>query len=165
MNIFYLDSDPIRAAEYCCDKHVVKMTLESAQLLCTAHAVLDGNVARKGYFLKPTHINHPSALWVRQSRTHYEWLYEHLRGLCSEYTRRYGKVYKIEREGLLEVLSTPPENLLDTGFTEPPQCMVNFCQVEGDAVAAYRNYYLREKARFAKWKLGNEPEWWNKVPD
>jgi hypothetical protein len=47
MNIFYLDKDPIKAAEYSCDKHVVKMILESAQMLCTAHRVLDGeNICR-----------------------------------------------------------------------------------------------------------------------
>ena len=80
MNIFYLDRDPHEAARLQCDKHVVKMILETAQLLSTAHNELDGGQIA----YKTTHKNHPSAVWARKSLDNYLWLYRHLEGLGSE---------------------------------------------------------------------------------
>ena len=65
MNIFVLDNDPFKAAEYQCDKHVVKMVLETAQLLCSAHETAP---------YKRTHYNHPCAIWTRSSLSNYMWL-------------------------------------------------------------------------------------------
>ena len=90
MNIFYLDKCPVKAASFQYNKHVVKMILESAQMLCTAHHLL-GNT---NVPYKPTHKNHPSAVWVRQNAKHYQWLYNHMLALGNEYTKRYNKIHK-----------------------------------------------------------------------
>jgi len=88
MNIFYLSHDPVQAAKYQYNKHVVKMILETAQLLCTAHHELGTNIDIP---YKATHKNHPSAIWVRSSAEAYMWAYEHMLALGKEYTKRYGK--------------------------------------------------------------------------
>ena len=154
MNIFYLDADPRVAARMMCDKHVVKMILESAQLLSTAHHEL-GTANENMY--KPTHKNHPSAVWARASYENYVWLAEHALALCDEYNIRYGKVHKTEHM-LVNDLFDPPDNIPRLGFTEPPKCMPDEFKVK-DVVESYRRYYVGAKARFAKWKLGNEPVW------
>ena len=97
MNIFYLHPDPKKCAEMHLNKHCVKMILEYAQLLSTAHRVLDGDDYANQYNLyKATHVNHPSAIWVRQSCYNYSWLMQLLCHLCIEYTHRYGKVHKVQ---------------------------------------------------------------------
>ena len=83
MNIFYIDTCPVKAAQMQCDKHVVKMVLESAQMLCAAHHVLEGG-APVPY--KLAHKNHPSTVWVRSNSKHYDWLYRHFKALSDEYT-------------------------------------------------------------------------------
>jgi len=111
------------------DKHCIKMILEYAQLLSTAHRVLDGSIIerlstsgrkQKVYVLadnrdatlySATHVNHPSAIWVRQSYANYVWLSKLLTELCKEYTYRYGKIHKVERVGLEEELMYPPMNI------------------------------------------------------
>ena len=109
MNIFHLDNDPVKAAQMMCDKHVVKMIVEYAQLMSTAHRVLDGTeyydktkngrkikrwklngAAEERLLYKASHVNHPSNIWVRKCNDNYRWLYKHFRALCDEYTRRYG---------------------------------------------------------------------------
>ena len=92
MNIFYLDKDPVIAAQMHCDKHVVKMILESAQLMSTAHRFLDGDrYADKNGLYKLTHKNHPTAIWVRKSKENYMWTWNLLDALLQEYTKRYNK--------------------------------------------------------------------------
>ena len=89
MNIFYLARDPEIAAQMMCDKHVVKMILESAQMLSTAHRVLDGDEYANSHGLyKMAHKNHPSTIWVRSSVKNYMWLYDHMIALMNEYTHR-----------------------------------------------------------------------------
>lgn len=142
MNIFYLSEDPEKAAKYMYNKHVVKMILESAQLLCTAHVISDGENANVPY--KVTHKNHPSAIWARESTSNYQWLYNHMLALGEEYTRRYGKIHLtiIKCSG---VLSKAPMNVTKTDFTPMPQCMPDQYKVEGNSVEAYWNYYEAEK--------------------
>ena len=142
MNIFYLSTDPEKAAKYMYNKHVVKMILESAQLLCTAHVMLDGDDADVPY--KVTHKNHPSAVWARESTYNYKWLYNHMIALGEEYTRRYGKKHLtiIKCSG---VLSNAPTNVTKTGPTPMPQCMPDQYKVPGNSVEAYWNYYEAEK--------------------
>jgi hypothetical protein len=153
MNIFYVHTDPLVAARSLCDKHVVKMILESAQMLSTAHHELGSAV--DGMY-KKTHANHPSNIWVRQNKQHYDWLYNHAIALCSEYTERYGKVHKTE--GVLrEYLSKFPKGLKNTEWQEPPQCMPEEYHC-GDSVTAYRKYYIGDKAYMATWKQ-NKPNW------
>ena len=144
MNIFYLHQDPYKSAEAMTNKHVVKMILESAQMLCTAHHMLDnGNVDQKLY--KPAFVNHPSTKWVRESKKHYEWLYSHFVGLNKEYTKRYDKVHATYFR-LFEVLEKFPENIPDKKFVQPPQAMPDMYKTR-DSVVAYRQYYVGEKLK------------------
>ena len=136
MNIFYLSRDPVEAAQAQCDRHVVKMILETAQLLSTAHHELDGGQVA----YKSTHKNHPSAVWVRESLDHYEWTVYHLEALGREYERRYSKVHKTIRDHF-KALQRPPVALQGVrGFTDPPQCMPDECKRD-DAVLGYQIYY------------------------
>jgi len=162
MNIFYLSKIPEEAAEMHCDKHVVKMILETAQLLSTAHRVLDGNEwAEYVGLYKATHKNHPSSVWVRSSNDHYKWTLDLLFYLCKNYTLRYGKIHKTMR--LLDSLGVVPEYIEDDGFTQPPQCMPDEYK-RNCSVRAYRAYYNGEKAHFAQWNHSETPEWWTGVP-
>ena len=180
MNIFYLDHDVRKCAEMHNDKHVVKMILEYAQSLSTAHRVLDGveliglsDSGRKKKFwtlgdsrdytlYKATHINHPSAVWVRKSVQNYMWLAEMLEVLCGEYTYRYGKVHKVERDGLMQLLKNEfPKNLPIAPFTEPTPAMPDDVKIIGDSIKSYRNYYINNKAHLANWKKRQVPEWFN----
>jgi len=177
MNIFYLDRDVQKAAQYHCDKHVVKMILESAQLLCTAHRLLDGTMYlgktaanrnikrwelpdwREQVLYKAGHINHPSAVWVRSNMDHYRWLYDLMYYLIYEYKHRYdGKKHKCE--DLLQPLLDAPHNIPIVDWQEPPQAMPEDSKVVGDSVQAYRNYYMNHKKRFATWKVRGQPEWY-----
>lgn len=141
MNIFYLDPDPVIAARMQCDKHVVKMALETAQILSTV----------TGGPYKPTHKHHPSVLWAHKQPS---WVLKHFMGLLAEYHHRYGRHHKCA-ELLLSFTELPP----DEPWTDPPQCMpVNYHQA--DTVQAYRAYYRGDKARFAKWQRGRAaPDW------
>jgi len=164
MNIFYLNRKPKIAAQMMCDKHVVKMILESAQMLSTAHRVLDGDEhADKVGLYKMAHKNHPSSIWARSSIENYVWLYEHMEALMGEYTYRYDKKHATER--LHGVLARPPWHMIGmpVGFTDPPQCMPDYCKND-DAVSAYHKYYIMEKANFATWKRRDKPEWFNIDP-
>ena len=156
MNIFYLDNHPDDAAEMHCDKHCVKMILEYAQMLSTAHRELDGNVPDILY--KSTHKNHPSTIWTRSSKQHYDWLFRLFRMLSAEYTLRYGKIHKTW-EKLGKILETAPKNIVEIGWSDPPQCMPDHCK-KPDTIDAYRNYYLTEKASFSTWNYSKQPTWW-----
>ena len=159
MNIFYLDPKPQKAAEYHCDKHAVKMCLEYAQLLSSAIHVTSPEIALKVNIYALTHKNHPCAIWTRSSESNFIWLADLAIELGMEYTRRYGKIHKSIVE-IVENIEIP--NLPKIGFTEPPQCMPDVYKVENNAVQAYRNYYLGDKARFAAWKYTKQPDWWTK---
>ena len=178
MNIFFLDKDPKICAEMHVDKHTVKMILEYAQLLSTAHRVLDGVISegvsatgrkRKSYVLSDyrenilysaTHINHPSAVWVRHSAMNYHWLYTLLVALCKEYTYRYIKTHKVESSGLLNMLQITPKNInAYLNFTEPTPAMPDSYKVVNDSIQSYKNYYLGEKQRMFSWKNRSVPNW------
>ncbi len=189
MNIFYLDHDVRKCAKMHNDKHVVKMILEYAQLLSTAHRILDGvlsaGVSASGrkktiYVLadnrdttlySATHVNHPSAVWVRQSAKNYMWLAELLEECCKEYTHRYDKVHKVERDGLMQALKNQfPTNIPDGPFTGPTPAMPEDVKVlrevytdryELDSLASYRNYYIKNKTHLANWKKRPVPDWYN----
>lgn len=179
MNVFFLDSNPETCAKAHCDKHVVKMIIEYAQLMSTAHRMLDGTewtdrtangrrIKRWKHpsehfdakLYKASHVNHPSAVWVRQSRANYDWLYSMWYNLCFEYTIRYGKVHATF-EKLATALQFAPINIRDTVFSEPPPAMPDDCKIKGDSVASYKKYYIQEKAGFAKWTKRQIPEWFN----
>ena len=157
MNIFCLDSNPISAAKFQCDKHVVKMTLESAQLLCSAHLILDGNEASENFY-RLTHKNHPCTIWTRENSSNYKWLYEHFTGLCDEYRFRYGKTHLTDKK-LRNDLSIPPANIMSAELTPfalaiPDQFKV-VCPVE-----SYRKYYRSKTSQFQmKWTKREVPGW------
>jgi len=145
MNIFYLNKDPKKAATVQYNKHVVKMILESAQMLCTAHhhyAELYGYKTFVPY--KKAHYNHPSTKWVRGNKSQYLWLYNHMIALGKEYTKRYGKEHLTITKCKAPLMFTP-NGIPDGFFKEPPQCMPDEYKVEGDSVTAYWNYYENEK--------------------
>ena len=177
MNIFFLDKDPRLAAEYHCDKHVVKMILESAQLLSTAHRLLDGqmyieqkattgrnvkrwrlNDEREKVLYGVTHINHPSAVWSRSNIDHYRYLYDLFVYLMDEYTYRYGKVHKCTT--LAKYLSSPPFNLNDYTQTPILCAMDKKFIISENGVENYRNYYIMGKKHLAKWTKRSPPEWY-----
>ena len=139
MNIFYLDECPDKAARLQYNKHVVKMILESAQMLCAAHHVI-GNPDDVPY--KLAHKNHPSTIWVRQNSIHYDWLYDHMRALGDEYTKRYGKTHLSITK--CKHLVYPPKNIPTVMFNQPPQCMPDEYK-DKCSVQAYWNYYIGEK--------------------
>ena len=145
MNIFYLHRDPVKAARIQYNKHVVKMILESAQMLCTAHhhyAELNYPMVDVPY--KKAHYNHPSTIWCRQNSHQYMWLYKHMLALGEEYTKRYNKTH-LTITKCKEVLKHLPLGIPVGTFTEPPQCMPDEYKVQDDSVSAYWNYYENEK--------------------
>ena len=145
MNIFYLHKDPVEAAKLQYNKHVVKMILESAQMLCTAHHEIMGDDANVPY--KRAHVNHPSTIWARRSAQNYVWLYDHFVALAQEYKKRYGKDHLsyTKCEPYLRFL---PGGLPHTGFTQPPQAMPDEYKNEC-SLQAYWNYYINDKKRIA----------------
>ena len=160
MNCFYLSNCPQEAAESHNDKHCVKMILESAQMLSTAHRELDGDVPDILY--KSPHKNHPSTVWVRSSKQHYDWLFRLFRMLSAEYSIRYSEHnFKVHKtwDKLGKLLENAPKNIKDNGFIPPPQCMPDHCK-KPDTIDAYRNYYMTEKASISTWKYSNQPTWW-----
>ena len=156
MNIFVLDEDPFRAAEYACDKHVVKMILETAQLLCSAYQDEYSCDSCGPVPYKKTHYNHPCSKWARESMQNYEWLIMHGDGLCAEYTSRYGKHHKSGE--VIRYCEKHMPDLPDLGLTSFAQAMPDQYKSKS-AVAAYRDYYKGEKSRIAKWKNG-APDWY-----
>ena len=168
MNIFYLNKEPRVCAKMHCDKHVVKMIVEYAQLLSTAHRVLDGeqyidsssgrrikrwrldDVEMENNLYKASFVNHPSAIWVRESRANYRYLSNLWYDLSLEYKYRYKKVHKTFKK-LRYYLTLFPYNIdWYAGLTEMPQCMPDDVKAD-NAIDAYRNYYVQYKKSFAKW--------------
>lgn len=182
MNLFILDENPTVAAQLQCDKHVVKMIVESGQMLSTVHRLLDGNITirpsksgkrqvkyweltgdRENKLYKAVHMNHPCTVWTRESIENYAWHYDHFVALCDEYKYRYGKVHKTDYE-LRDLLRNPPNNIPKVARTPfklamkaNPECMF-----PEDPVKSYRMYYQTKQDRFAmNWSKRSIPEWFN----
>ena len=144
MNIFYLDKCPVKAAQVQYNKHVVKMILESAQMLCTAHHVLDNRIRLLDDIpYKIAHVNHPSTKWVRENSLHYDWLYKHMMALGDEYTRRYGKKH-LSITKCKDFLAIPPRHIQGDDWCQPPQAMPDEYK-DKCSIQAYWNYYIGEK--------------------
>ena len=175
--LFRSSPDPQLCAEWAVDRHVVKMILEAAQLLSTAHRVLDGKeyIDESGkrkvkrwwldgnletILYSATHVNHPCAVWCRESNNNYTWLWCYLYEHCKEYTRRYGKVHKIEQGPLLRKLESLPNNIPVDYFFQPPSAMDTKYIISDDARVNYRNYYKIGKAHLHKWKAPALPPAW-----
>lgn len=150
MNIFILDTDPQLCAQYHNNKHVVKMILETAQLLCGVHWV-----SGKEAPYRLSHKNHPCAIWVRECLENYVWLCDLGMELCIEYTYRYEKRHK--SQDIIEWCITNPPPLKERGKLTPFRlAMPEECKI-GGAVESYREYYIREKKHFSKWKNRETP--------
>ena len=181
MNIFCIDSDPVKAAQMLCDKHAGgKMVVESGQMLSTAHRMLDGmkhqRASKSGkrtvdYWIHPdktldktlykaVHYNHPCTVWTMQSSNNYIWHYIHFISLCNEYTYRYGKIHKTD-EKLRDVLMGTPKNIPIGRMTKQPLAMKSNpeCMFE-DVVESYRAYYQTKQKRFDMvWSRRDVPDW------
>lgn len=177
MNVFYLDHEPQKAAQLHCDQHVRKMIVEYAQMLSTAHRVLDGqeyyDLSRNGRRIKrwqhpesymetglykASHVNHPSAVWVRESKENYNWLFECLMNLGTIYTGYTGKTHKTMHV-VQKCLVAPPHNTLTWAtHSIPPQCMPDEYK-HADTVEAYKEFYRADKSRFATFKYTQTPDW------
>lgn len=155
MNIFVVDFDPKKAARDLCDKHVVKMVTESAQLLSTwAH---HQNKFDSNSLFKATHINHPCNIWLRQSNANVAWLIVHALEMSYEYTRRYHKIHKSQ-----SVIDYVAKNVEFNNFeqhTDFVLCMPDQYK-QSCPVKSYRSFYKGDKASFAKWKHSETPDWW-----
>jgi hypothetical protein len=183
MNIFFFNKDPKICAQQHCDKHCIKMIIEYAQLLSTAHRVLDGvleirdqknrkqkyfkliDVDMESNLYKATHINHPSAKWVRQSDSNYMWLYTLWINLLDEYSKRYNKIHSCSR--LIPYLKNVPFSIPKNLFTSPFRAMpieykldkseIDYCE------KSYQLYFNSTKQHIAKWKHGLIPSWYQKI--
>ena len=174
MNIFYLDEDPVKCAEMHCDKHIVKMIIEYAQLMSTAHRMLDGEHyidASSGRRIqrwrlqdgdmdavvyKAGHTGHPSAIWTRENAVHYQWLYDHMLALGKEYTKRYNRTH-LTITKCKDILAAAPLSIPTGDFTEPPQCMPDDVKSKS-VITAYHKYYQEYKKDFAVWTARPTPE-------
>lgn len=163
MNLFFLDIDPKKCAEYHCDKHVVKMILEATQMLYTAHHLLDKLPINLplDYYKKISNHNHPMAIWIRSSNENYIYSCRIAKELSLEYTFRYNKVHSCDKH-VNWLMNNLPENILSGIRTNPPLCMPDDSKdISGDFIKSYRKYYLLHKRHFAKWKLRSIPPWFS----
>lgn len=182
MNIFILDKDPIVAAQLQCDKHVVKMIVESAQMLSTAHRMADGyietrksksgkrnikyyvhnNSALENHLYKAVHHFHPCTVWTMESNVNYEWHYKHFVALCEEYTYRYGKVHATDTK-LRKTLKNVPTKIPHTNIYTPFKlAMADYPEIIaiGCPVKSYQAYYMTKQDRFKMvWSKRDTPEW------
>jgi len=180
VNLFILSDNAVEAAQLQCDKHVVKMIVESAQMLSTAHRMLDGSLKRapsksgktmskhwtlpddrESILYKAVHMAHPCTVWTMVSSANYWWHYSHFVALCDEYTYRYGKVHSTDKL-LREALANYPKNLpanhqtpFALAMKASPECIH-----PGDPVRSYREFYQTKQARFKMaWTKREIPEW------
>ncbi len=189
MNLFILDKNPKRCARDHCDRHIVKMPLETAQMLVSAFWVWNSvtnlkemrAAANDGTFLRQvfgdfprtktdgtpdpwglSHCNHPCTIWVRTNYRNFLWALDLGEELALEYSRRYGRTHAVVPifEWIRKQEIPAPKAYRRTAFA---QAMPDECKIPGDAVAAYRNYYKLHKARFAVWKYSPTPDWWKGV--
>jgi hypothetical protein len=158
MNIFVLDTDTRKCAQYHADQHVVKMTLESTQILCTVLTLLGLEAP-----YKPTHAHHPCVRWAGQSLSNWRWLLGLVFALNAEYRYRFERLQDHRSAQVARSLPTPP--IEDIGLTEFAQAMPAIYRVPGDPVQAYRRFYMAEKSRFATWTKRPPPAWFRaRVP-
>jgi hypothetical protein len=185
MNLFVLDKCPIKSAELQCDKHVVKMIVESAQMLSTVHRMLDGTESRirsksgktmvkhwempdptdDKLLYKAVHMNHPCTVWSRETHLNYLWHYIHFCALCDEYTYRYGKIHASDIL-LRSRLRKLPVNIPHGPKTPQPLAMGSNpeCMDHSDIVGSYRKFYQTKQERFSMdWTKRSVPEWFTYV--
>lgn len=152
MNIFILSSNVKRNAQYHCDKHVIKMILESAQMLCT---VLNEQGFSTPY--KSTHKNHPCVKWLKESYDNFAYLKKLAYFLNEEYKLRFNHVKNHKSYDV--IASLPEPNLKSIGLTNHVLAMPDQYKNYNNAIESYRNYYIHEKSHIATWKT-HKPSWY-----
>lgn len=168
MNIFFLSMDPTRAAQWHCDKHVVKMILESTQLLWTTQHVVLGDrldltdapttkTGARGY--RPTHRNHPCAIWARATVANYKWLCALAAALVAEYHYRYPAAGPHACEPHLAWLQDHPPPLPEGSLTWPALAMPPEYKISPNPTACYRAYYIGAKMDFLTYTHRDLPPW------
>lgn len=159
MNVFYLDEDPAVCAQFHCDRHVIKMILESAQLLSAAHHVLGTDQTN---LYKLTHRYHPSTQWVMQCSGNYEYVYNLFVELLKEWRFRYhnsNNSYSHKCDALIEPLKHLPLHITIGNMTEPPAVM-DISIRKNNTIESYRNLYKTVKFNICSWKAPrNKPDW------
>ena len=156
VNIFFLSEDPVESANMQCDQHVVKMPLESAQMLCSAYSKTQAPYRR-------THYNHPSNIWIRESNQNYQWLIMHGLALCEEYHHRFGKTHASEEVILWCWGHSYLLSFQKTSLSPLPKVMPDLFKVES-AIESYRKFYIGEKSKFARWNNGRvAPPWYSQA--
>jgi hypothetical protein len=150
MNIFFLHKDPSRAAKAQCDKHVVKMVLETTQMLSTAARRQGHDVGYQSAYPK-----HPMTIWVGDTRDNFCWTLQHAIELSKEYTVRYSKLHASQK--VIDNIHEYYPNISFDNITEPPQCMPDEFKCD-DYVRAYRNYYIH---KIGEWK--RPPKWFKSL--
>lgn len=158
MNIFFVDADPEQAARDLCDKHIVAMTKESAQILCTTLSSL--GVLGSPY--KPTHSSHRCVRWAKESSANFEWLLLHAFEQAEEYTRRYGRTHASLRATCFAAENFARAKFPSRNFSKPALAMPEeFRTVSDNPVECYRTFYSVAKRPFARWKFPSQPPtWW-----
>lgn len=154
MNIFFLHWNPEIAAKYHCDKHVVKMILETAQMLYSVHWVLELDLPDNAY--KLAHKNHPCSIWARTSLSNYLWLCSLGLSLCNEYTFRYDKIHKTQSH--IEWLFNNPPKFEITNLTLPALAMPLEFKSK-DIIKSYRLFYIESKLKDRKIVNYSKREW------
>lgn len=157
MNIFFLDKNPQKAAEYLCDKHVPKMLLESSQMLSTAVQRHLGTIED---LYKPAYPKHPMTIWVGESQGNFNWALRNALFINKEYEKRFHKKHKSMRVINYIMYWAFHYDIPGGSMKAPPQCMPDEYKAN-DYVVAYRKYYMADKSYFAKWSKGTgSPYWW-----
>lgn len=155
MNIFYIDKNPKIAAQCLGDKHVVKMVLESAQMLCTAQRHYGND---NDWLYKACYQNHPCNVYIRNDWHGYRWLFRHFMALCEEFEYRFGKKHKCDSLFFADELSKNPVIYIGDVRCNIPLCMPDQYKTT-DPVESYRNYYIHEKKHLHKWTKREKPNW------
>lgn len=153
MNIFVFDERPEVCARQHCDRHVVKMVLETAQILCTVQ-----HLAGNSPPYRKTHANHPCVHWATESEANYRWLVALGRALADEYTYRYGRRHK--SQDVIEWCAEREPEL-------PPIPRTKFALVMPDEYRlsspeeSYRRYFCAEKSHLGQWTDREMPVWFS----
>ena len=159
MNLFFLDIDPKKCAQYHCNKHVVKMLLEIVQMLYTAHIILKTIDLPQDHY-KIAHPNHPTAVWIRTCKANYTYASQVGMFLAEEYTFRYNRVHSCEKH-IIWLNNNLPK--INEGFMTPIPLAMPEDSKRNNPVKSYREYYMLHKTHFAKWTKRESPWWYTSL--
>ena len=161
MNRFLINYSPELCARDMCDKHVVKMPLEEAQMLCTTVRLHAPEYAEEAGLYRAVHQKHPCTIWAGQTRANYLYSLDMFREMCREYTYRYGKVHASWR--LYDALVDAAQYVPDGNITPHPECFSEHTDLKSGRpwpIQSYRKFYMTKQKRFKMvWTKRDMPEW------